>query len=57
MWCCFMLILVVEGGRCRSGFGWYVLQWFVTGKKEEEDENTNYIKRFFYVGRGRSIFE
>jgi hypothetical protein len=29
----------------------------VTGKKEEEDENTNYIERFFYVGRGRSIFE
>ena len=52
-----MLILVVEGGRCRSGFGWYVLQWFVTGKEEEEDENTNYIERFFNVGRGRSIFE
>jgi len=45
MWCCFLLILVVEGGRCKFSFGWYVLQWVVTGKKKKKKMKTLVIKK------------
>jgi hypothetical protein len=55
-----VLILAVEGGRCRSGFDWYVLWWFVTGKKKKKKKKmkTLVIKRgSSNVERGRSRFK